>query len=349
VGDNEAKAQSTEVATTDKQSNPNGADTTQANNGAAQSAAPNASGEKSSSSAPIPNEVDNAQQAHETMPAKAVDEPKDHKDPEVPPPTGSPLPPPVPDKDGVVQESNTISGEPPTSPQTTETATSNVVDAIETSEILAPSSEAEADMAAKGDSLDPEAASKDPAPQPDAVDSHASGEGSGATQGEGTKSDEPSKLTLRMDRLRESSTASMMSSSSVETPASEVASSAVEAEEEGGAADAAGTSSKSKKKKKSQKKKKGEKNSPRAPSGAAVNDLDDTVKQETSKLVIPALVDVPPGEDEGVLVQKEDNSSSGEDSAVMVEKPTANADTGADAENAGDTTGSEEWLEFSDN
>jgi hypothetical protein len=335
------------VATTDKQSNPNGANTTRANNGAAQSAAPDASGEKSSSSAPIPNEVDNAHQAHEDTPAKVVDEPKDDNDPEVPPPTGSPLPPPVPDKDGVVQESNTISGEPSTSPQTTETATSNVVDAIETSEILAPSSEAEADTAAKGDSLDPEAASKDPMPQPDADDSHANGEGSSATQGEGTKSDESFKLTLRVDRLREPSAASMMSSSSIETPVDEATPSAVEAEEEGGTADATGTSARSRRKK-AKKKKKGEKNSPRAPSGAAVNDLDDTVKQET-KLVTPAPVDVPPGEDEGVLVQREDNNSSGEDSAVMVEKPTANADTGADAENAGDTTGSEEWLEFSDN
>jgi hypothetical protein len=134
-----------------------------------------------------------------------------------------------------------------------------------------------------------------------------------------------------------------MSSSSVETPASEVPPSAVDAaEEEGGAVDAAGGSSKAKKKRR-QKKKKGEKNSPRAPSGAAVNDLDDSTKQET-KPVTPAPVEIPPGEDEGVLVQRED--SSGEDSAVMVEKPTAKADTGADAENAGDTTGSEEWLEF---
>jgi hypothetical protein len=340
VSDDGAKAQSTEVATTDKQSNPNGTETTQANSGPTQSAAPDALGEKSSTSAPISNEVDNTQQAHETTPAKAVDESKDHEDLEVPPPTGSPAPPPVPEKDGDIQESSTISEEPATSlPQTTETAASKAVDADETSENLAPSSEAEADTTAKVDSLDPEAVSKDPVPQPDADDSHASGEGSGATQGEGTKSDEPVKPTpLRMDRLREPSTASMMSSSSVETPASEVPPSAVDAEEEGGAA------SKSKKKKR-QKKKKGEKNSPRAPSGAAVNDLDDTVKQE-SRPVTPAPVDVRPGEDEGVLVQRED--SSGEDSAVMVEKPTAKADTGADAENAGDTAGSEEWLDFSD-
>jgi hypothetical protein len=106
---------------------------------------------------------------------------------------------------------------------------------------------------------------------------------------------------------------------------------------------------------KKKQKKKGEKNSPRPPSGEAVKDANNSTVQDP-KPVATAPVDIPSGEGDGELVEKVDSGggdgdgepvekvdSGGEDSAVMVEKPQADAVKTAD--DAG-SAGSDEWAEF---
>jgi len=132
-----------------------------------------------------------------------------------------------------------------------------------------------------------------------------------------------------MDCIRQFSAATEMSPSSVETPAGEAGSPAVEVEEEGDAGEP-GTPGKPKEKK-GPRKMMGEKNSPRSASGAAVNDVDNPIEQETK----PVTSD-PGGEGDGVLVDNADD-----DSAVFVDAPLAETEV----EKAADatTSGSDEW------
>ena len=343
AGGNEAKTQPAE-AIADEQSTPDVEEPTQTGDDAVQPAVPDDSAEQSTSSGPISNEADNTQELESTPPNAAAD-PEARDTPEAPltPPADSPVPPLVPAKDASVGNMPCPASQEPSasSAQTTDPAISEAVDPDNGGETGAPPSEGDASAAAKGDNPDTEAVAKDLAAQTGADDSHETGEGSTAPQGEGAKPEKPPKLTLPMDRVRQLSTATEMSSSSVETPADEAGSSAVEVEEEGGTGEP-GTPSKPKKKKKS-KKKKGEKNSPRPASGATVNDVDNPIEQET-KPVPSDPVDVPGGEGDGVLVDKAD--SSGEDSAVFVDASQAETEI----EKAADatTSGSDEWNDWGD-
>jgi len=319
------------------------AEPTQTSDGATQSAVPDASAEQSTSSGPISSEADNTQ-AHESTPPKATADPDAPNAPEAPltPPADSSAPPPVPVKDAAaVNTPNPASQETSTSSlQNTDPAALEAVDPAKAGENVAPSSEEDAAAAANSDNPDPEAVAKDPTAQSGGDDSHATGEGSTATQGEGAKSEKQlPKLALPVDRVRQLSTATVMSSSSGgETPADEAGSSAVEAEEEGGGAAEPSTPGRAPKKKRKSRKKKGEKNSPRPASGATGNDVDNPIEQETEPVTSDP-VDVPGGEGDGVLVEKA--GSSGEDSAVFVDAPQAEPEV----EKAADATasGSDEW------
>ena len=342
AGGNEANTQP-EEAIADEQPTPDVEEPTQTGDDAAQSAVPDAPDKQSTSSGHISGEADNTQEP-ESTPSNAAADPEARNAPEAPltPPADS-VPPPVPAKDAsVVDTPSPASQETSTSSaQTTDPAASEAVDPDNAGETGAPSSEEDAAAAAKSDNPDPEAVAKDPTAESGADDSHATGEGSIASQGEDAKSEKPPKLTLPMDRVRQLSTATEMSSSSVETPADEAGSSAVEVEEEGGAGEP-GTPSKSKRKRKS-KKKKGEKNSPRPASGATVNDVDNPIEQDL-KPVTSDPVDVPGGEGDGVLVDKAD--SSGEDSAVFVDAPLAETEVEKVADAT--TSGSDEWGDWAD-
>jgi hypothetical protein len=247
----------------------------------------------------------------------------------------------------VAKEPASSSEENPVPPkQDAEAAASEVVDADKTDETTTAPTETEAAAAANGDGPKPEDATKDPAPQPGTDgDSPAVGEGSPAAHDDMGKLGGTPKPVLRLDHIREISTASTMSSSAPDTPGEDAASSAVDLEDDGGAPGSAVTQNKKRRRPK-KKKMKGEKNSPRPPSGATVNDVDNSIAQDP-KPVAAAPVDVhipvpiPSGEGEGELVEKVD--SSGDDGAVLVEKPPQ-----VEAKKAADGTGSDEWEEFQD-
>jgi hypothetical protein len=122
-----------------------------------------------------------------------------------------------------------------------------------------------------------------------------------------------------------------MSSSSVEIPVDEAGWPEVQVGEEGEPGEPS-TPYKPKKGKKL-KKKRAEKNGPRPASGATVNDVSYPIEQKT-RPIIPDPVDVPGGEGDGVLVENVDNS--GENSAVFVDAPCAEAEV----EHAADATAS---------
>jgi hypothetical protein len=322
-----------------KQPTPDAAETTRASDGTAQSAVPDASGEKPASSAPISSEVDITQeheqeQEQETTPSIAVAaEPESHNNSEAPltPPADSA--PPVPEKDTAFAKKPSPTSEETSisRSQSADPATSKAVDADKSGETLARSSETEAAATAKGDNLSPGAAGDDPIPPPGADDNHTVDEGSAATQSRDAKPDGPAKLRVQTDRIRQLSTGSMMSSV-LETPADSAVSSAAEPDEEGAPGSSVVTSGKSKKKKKKPKKKPaaGTENSPHPPpSGAAANDADNSTEQDPvpPKPVPSAPVDAP--EDEGVLVERVD--SSGDDSGVIVKAPEAQPEQGGDA------------------
>ena len=234
--------------------------------------------------------------------------------------------------------SNSTSQETSTSSlQTTDLAAVGPDNAVETG---GPSSEGDAVAASKNGNPDPEADVKEHTALSGADDSHATGEGSTAPQGEDAKPEKPPKLTLPTVRVCQLSTTTEMSPSSVETPADEAGSSAVEVEEEGGAGEW-GIPSKPNKKKKPRKMK-GE-NSPRSSSGATVNDVDNPIEQDL-KPVTSDPVDVPGGEGDGILVDKADSSS--EDSAVFMDAPLAEVEVEKVAD--ANTSGSDEWNDWAD-
>jgi hypothetical protein len=304
---------------------------------AADKVAPDASGIKSTS---VSNEVNTALR-EETTPAKAVPEPELGEDPAPrPPPTDASAPPPVPKKDTAraPEKDTAVTNKPtPTSEetsvppsQTAEPAPTKVEDANKTEEPSAQPTEPEADSS-KLDAVDE-------APKPQSGvdgDNRAGDEGSATQDGDG-KADGATRLTLRMDRVRELSTASIRpaSSSTPGTPTEEVASSAVD-EEEPGAPEQVCTLSRKRtrkekekekkerereKKKKKKKKNKGEKNSPHPPSGETVHNADNSSIQDRNPPVVanPPSVDIPSGEGEGELVEKA--ASDEEDAPVMVDK-----------------------------
>ena len=330
--------------------------------------ASDASGDKSTS---VSNEVDTAPTQETTSakaatPSKALPELKLGEDPAPrPPSTDSAVPPPLPEKDPPVTNKPTPTSEETSVPpsQTAEPAPMNVED--KTEEPSAQPTEPEAPVTETADSSKQEADEDGPKPQSGVDgDNHAADEGS-ATQEGHVKADGATKLTLRTERVRELSTASMMSSSSSTpgTPADEVASSAVE--EESGAPGQASTLSKSKKKRERERerkknkmnKNKGEKNSPHPPSGETVHNADDSTIQDRKPPVVATTttVDIPSGDgdDDGELVEKVASSeedapvmvnkadSSGEDSAVKVEMPQAEAEKTGDGD-----SGSDVWPDW---
>ena len=349
-----------------KPSTSDAVETTQAIDGAD----PNSSGDKSTSNS---SEVDKAP-TDQTTPAKSVAEPKLGEDqaPLPPPPTETPSPPPPPEKDATAINKPTPTSEEasvsPAQPAESEPSKGED-DADKSSESPVPPSKPEgpaaaaAAAAAKGDSSEPGAPKEESAPQSGANgEALAIDEGSASTQG---KPEGATKPVLRLDRVRELSTATSMSgtSSAPGTPAEETASSAVEGEEDGGQPESAGPISKSKSKKEKDKekkkererkkaaaKKKGEKNSPRPPSKETVNVVDNPAVQDR-KPVATAPVDIPKGEGEGELVEKVD---SGEDSAVIVDKVDSGEEEPAvivekppaDAGKTADDTGSDEWPDW---
>jgi hypothetical protein len=276
-----------------------------------------------------------------------------------PPSTDTSVPPPLPEKDTVViNKSTPTSDETSASPsQPAEPAPTKVEDANKTEEPSAQPTEPEAPATENADSSKQDADEEAPKPQ-SGVDgeTRAVDEGS-ATQDVDAKADGTTKLTpLRIDRVRELSSASIMSASSSisGTPTEEAVSSAVD-EEETGAPGQASTSTKSKKSKKKNKKNKnkGEKNSPHPTSGETVHNADDSTIQDRNPPVVATTppVDIPGGdgelvekvasseEDAPVIVDKGD--SSGEDSAVKVEMPQPEAEKTTDGD-----SGSDEWLDW---
>jgi hypothetical protein len=363
VAGNEAKIQPADVIT-NKQPTHDADEATRATD----KAAPDASGDKSTS---VSNEVDTAPtqeitSAKAATPSKALPELELSEDPAPrPPSTDSSLPPPLPEKDSpVINKPYPTSEETSASPsQTAEPTPTKVEDANKTEEPLAQPTEPEAPATENPDSSKLDADLGRPKPQSGVDgDNRAIDEGSATQDGDG-KADGPAKLTLRMDRVRELSTASIMSASSSTpgTPDEEVASSAVE--EESGALGQPGTLTKSKRKRQRERerkknKNKGEKNSPHPPSGETVHNADDSTIQDRKPPVVATTppVEIPSGDGDGdgelvekvasseedapVIVNKAD--SSGEDSAVKVEIPPSQAEAEKTAD--GDS-GSDDWFE----
>jgi len=320
---------------TDDQPTPDPVERNQDNDNAAQTAAPDpvAEAEKPTNTAPTSGAAD-ATQAHETALTDAVAKHEPSEDPAatVPLPTNAPAPPPVPEKDVAAAKPASDPEATATSGSLLQTAPAEVSKAAEASEAgeeLLTRTEVDAAATAKVDGLQQDGAVEDPTPQPSANgDDHAITEESTTAQGQGddVKKDGPVRPTLRLDHVREISTASTMSAGTPDTPADE--SSAVDQDEDPGVpkSSAGPVGKNAKKNRKRNNKKKGEKNSPHPPSGATVNN----VPAQDPKPVSPPAVLVPKGEPE--RVEKADNS--GDDSAVIVEKPGA-----AKGEARGDSSG----------
>ena len=360
VAGDEAKNQLADVIT-NKQPTHDADEATQAND----KAAPDASGDKSTS---VSDEVDTAETQETTSadadtPSKALPELELGEDPTPrPPSTDSSVPPPLPEKDTTVTNKHTPTSEETfASPsQTAEPAPTNVED--KTEEPSAQPTEPEAPETETADSSKQDADEEGPKPQSGVDGDNRAVEEGSTTHGDG-KANDTSKLTLRTDRVRELSTASIMSASSSTpgTPAEEVASSAVE---ESGAPGQAGTMSKSKRKREKEKEKKrekeekakerkkdkdkdkGEKNSPHPQSRKTVHNADDSTIQDRNLPVVAATppVDIPTGDSDGELVEKVASSEedapvmvnkvdgSGEDSTVKVEMPQDEAEKTADGD-----------------
>ena len=314
VSSNEAKDQPADV-TAKKQTTSDGVQTTQAIN----AATPNASGDKSTS---VSSEVETPS-THETAPAKTVAEPElgeNSAPPPLPKDTSDSAPPP-PEKDTTVtnKPATTTSEETSVSPsQTADPALSKAEDADKADNPLPPPTKPEA-APANVEGAEPDAVEESSKPQSsDNGDNRAVDEGSSAAQDDNGKPGGGNRPTLRIDRIRELSTASLMSAtpSTPGTPADETASSALEQDEEGGTPQSANPSGKAKKKKKP-KKKKGEKNSPRLPS-ETVNTVDNSTVQDLKPVpTAPVLLGK---EGEGGPVEKADKVDSAEGDGELVEK-----------------------------
>jgi hypothetical protein len=251
----------------------------------------------------------------------------------LPPRTTTP-PPPVPDKspaphvDATVTKLDTPISEPAASAKSNgESEVPNAPDADAKKAGEAPA-QAEAGTVEK-----PAVAAAESVPQPPNQDGEAGGEKPTAAKGDDAKPEGPVKPTLRLDHIREASTASTMSASSPGTPADEAPSSSVEKDDDVDASEVKLTKAQKKRmrdkaKRQAQQAQKGEKNSPRLSSGATSNSVDNPVVQESKPVAtvpVDIPVNVPVGEGEGVLVDKK--TESGEDDApVIVEKATDEID-----------------------
>ena len=257
-------------------------------------------------------------------------------------------PPPVPTKtsasenDAPAIKEHTVASAPAELNGETQAPNANSpnADTTKASETLAHT-EAPSVKQRKGE--EPDGAAAEPALQ--ASQNGGAGE---AAKGDDAKSGGAVKPTLRIDHIREVSTASTMSASSPGTPGDEVPSSSVEKDDDGDVSK--GNLTKAQKKRMREKARKqalkGEKNSPCPSSGATSNSVDNSVVQETKPVATAPVdipVDVPVGEGEGVFV--DGKTESGEDDApVIVEKPEA-ATTSAEesTEKTTDDTADEEW------
>jgi hypothetical protein len=142
-------------------------------------------------------------------------------------------PPPVPDKspaphvDATVTKLDTPTSEPAASAKSNgESEVPNAPDADAKKAGEAPA-QAEAGTVEK-----PAAAAAESVPQPPNQDGEAGGEKPTAAKSDDSKSGGPVKPTLRLDHIREASTASTMSASSPGTPGDETPSSSVEKDDD---------------------------------------------------------------------------------------------------------------------
>ena len=299
------------------------------------------SGDKSSDSTPSSNKAGTTQ-AQKTTQEEVVANSEPNKDPilastaavvpaDITPPPPVPTKAPTPENDATVTKQNPPTSEPAASAEPNgEVEVSNAPDA-DAKKASETQAQTVAPSVKQGNGEKPDMSATEPALQP-SQNGEAGSENPTSAKVDDTKSAGPTKPTLRLDHVREISTSSTMSASSPGTPADEAQSSAIERDDD---ADASGAKlSKTQKKRmrekaskarKAQQTQKGEKNSPRPSSGAASNNVDNSVVQEpkpvaTTPVDVPA--DVPVGEGEGVLVSGK--TESGEDDApVIVEKPKA--------------------------
>ncbi|KAI0300454.1 hypothetical protein B0F90DRAFT_412492 [Multifurca ochricompacta] len=297
----------------------NAADVSKARDGTEQSTAPDAPpSDKSISSAPSSKEIGSSQAQHEATEAAETEPEKEPAPAPTATPADSPLPPPIPGNKTTDPDPTPESAPSVPKLQNGEAETPKPVAAGKAGETLAPSAEAEASIAANGNGVKLDDATKEPASQPDR-DSGIGDEESTAMQDDNAKSEGVTKPILRLDHVRDLSTASSMTASSPGTPADDAPLSSVEKEEEG---DMPG-SKRTKGQKKRQRKKQAQK--------------DNSIVQEPEPFVI-APVDVLDGEGDGVLVDLKSESSGREDPPVIVEKTDA-----ATAETAANGTTDDEW------
>jgi hypothetical protein len=321
----------TTVATPDKPVPPKATDSSKTNGAAGGAKAPDAPGDKSADSAPSPIKAESTQ-TQKTTQEEVAAKSELKKDPAASSNAAATSadttpPPPVPDKspaphvDATVTKLDTPISEPAASAKSNgESEVPNAPDADAKKAGEAPA-QAEAGTVKK-----PAAAAAESVPQPPNQDGEAGGEKPTAAKGDDAKPEGPVKPTLRLDHIRETSTASTMSASSPGTPGDETPSSSVEKDDE---VDASGVKlSKNQRKRIRDKAKKqaqkGEKNSPRASSGATSNSVDNSVVQETKPVAtvpVDTPVNVPVGEGEGVLVDKK--TGGGEDDAPVAVEKTA--------------------------
>ncbi|KAH9042751.1 hypothetical protein EDB85DRAFT_1916661 [Lactarius pseudohatsudake] len=291
-------------------------------------AAPDASGDKSkdeSTQAQKTEEVvDNSEPNKDTTPASTA----------AAPPANATPPPPVPKKDPTPANDATVTEQHTPVPKPAASASTKPKSEPEAPKAPAPDAKRASETPAHTEGTQP-------APQP-SQNGKAGDEKPTTTKDDDAKQGGSVKPALRLDHIRATSTASTMSASSPGTPTEEAPSSSVEKDDDLDPSGAKLTKAQKKrirdrarKQAQAQGQQKGEKNSPRPPSGATSNsvDNDNSVVQELKPVVTASVdipVDIPAGEGDGVLVDTK--TGSGEDDApVIVEKPDAAATTAEQA------------------
>jgi hypothetical protein len=319
--------------------------------------APDAPGDKSADSAPSSSKTESTQAQTTTQEEVAAKselkkDPALASTPAVAPDTTPPPPVPEntlpekspdPQNDANVTKLHTPTSEPAASAPAKSNGEPEVLNAPDADAKDASETPAQTEASVKPGNIEkPDGVATEPAPQTNQND-----EAGGAAKSDDSKSGGPVKPTLRLDHIREASTASTMSASSPGTPGDEFPLSSVDDVDASGA-----RLTKNQKKKmrerarkqaqQAQQSLKGEKNSPRPSSGATSNSVDNSVVQEpkpvaTAPVDVP--VDVPVGEGDGVFV--DGKTESGEDDApVIVEKSEA-ATTSAEEKTT--DTADEDW------
>ncbi|KAI9465229.1 hypothetical protein BJY52DRAFT_672728 [Lactarius psammicola] len=319
--------------------------------------------DKSADSTPTSSKAESTQ-AQETTPEEVMADSEPNKDPP-PASTASAAPadatpaPPVPGKDLAPEKDATVTKEHAPTAESAASAFAkpngglgvlNVPDADAKKASETPA-QTESSLPTKrnGERLD--GAATVPALQP-CQNGEAGGEKPTTGKSDDAKLEGPVKSALRLDHIHEVSTTFAIPTSSPRIPVDEASSSSLE-REDGGEASGAKLSRNQKKRLRARAKKekarkqvqKHEKNSPRPPSGATSNGVDNSVVQEPTPIAT-APVDDPVWEGEGVLVDV--GVESGEDDAlVVVEKLDAAATPGpvetAATGSADDTADDDEW------